>query len=101
LLFDDSKTSEKLSALAARPSRVVGVTRPSKPYPPLALFRVASRPAALRHGFCFSLKSTQVEFKPVEMLLANKYPDESCAHKVIREHEMLHYQDPQILFTRY
>ena len=35
------------------------------------------------------------------MLLANKYPDESCEYKVIREHEMLHYRDLQILFTRY
>jgi hypothetical protein len=35
------------------------------------------------------------------MLLANKYPHESCEYKVIREHEMLHYQDLQILFVRY
>ena len=101
LLFDDSKTSEELSALAARPSGVVGLTRPSKPYPPLAFFRVASRPAALRQGFCFSIKSIQVEFTPVEMLLANKYADQSCEYKVIREHEMLHYEDLQILFIRY
>ena len=101
LLFDDGKTSAELSALAARPSGVVGLTRPRKPYPPLAFFRVASRPAALRQGFCFSIRSIQVEFTPVEMLLANKYPDESCEYKVIHEHEMLHYQDLQILFIRY
>ena len=101
LLFDDSKTSAELSALAASPSGVVGLTRPGKPYPPLAFFRVASRPAALRQGFCFSIRSIQVEFTPVEMLLANKYPDESCEYKVIREHEMLHYQDLQTLFIRY
>jgi hypothetical protein len=35
------------------------------------------------------------------MLLANKYPDESCEYKVIREHEMRHYQDLQTLFVRY
>ncbi len=35
------------------------------------------------------------------MLLANKYPDESCEYKVICEHEMLHYQDLQTLFIRY
>jgi hypothetical protein len=101
LRFDDSKTSEELSALVARPSGVVGLTRPSTPYPPLAFFRIASRPAALRRGFCFSIRSIQVEFTPVEMLLANKYPDESCEYKVIREHEMLHYQDLQNLFVRY
>ncbi len=101
LRFDDSKTSAELSALAAKPSGVVGLTRPSKPYPPPAFFRVASRPAALRQGFCFSIRSIQVEFTPVEMLLANKYPDESCEYKVIREHEMLHYQDLQMLFIRY
>ena len=101
LLFDDSKTSAELSALAASPPGVVGLTRPSRPYPPLAFFRAASRPAALRQGFCFSIRSIQVEFTPVEMLLANKYPHESCEYKVIREHEMLHYQDLQILFVRY
>jgi len=101
LLFDDSKTSEELSALATTPSGVVGLTRPSKPYPPLALFRVASRQAALRQGFCFWVKSIRVEFTPVEILLASKYPDGSCEYKVIREHEMLHYQDMQVLFTRY
>ena len=37
----------------------------------------------------------------MEMLLANKYPDESCEYRVIREHEMLHYQDLQMLFIRY
>jgi len=101
LLFDDSKTSEELSALAARPSAVLGLTRPSKPYPPLALFRAASRRAALRQGFCFWVKSIRVEFTPVEILLASKYPFGSCEYKVIREHEMLHYQDMQVLFTRY
>jgi len=101
LLFDDSKAAAELSALAARPSGVVGLTRPSRPYPPLTSFRAASRPAALRQGVCFSIRSIQVEFTPVEMLLANKYPDNSCEYKVIREHEMLHYQDLQILFVRY
>ena len=101
LLFDDSQTSAELSALAASPSGVVGLTRPRKPYPPPAFFRVASSPAALGQGFCFSIRSIQVEFTPVEMLLANKYPDESCEYKVIREHEMLHYQDLQTLFIRY
>ena len=101
LLFDDSKTSEELSALAATPSGVVGLTRPSKPYPPMALFRSASRHAALRQGFCFWVKSIRVEFTPVEILLASKYPAGSCEYKVTREHEMLHYQDMQVLFTRY
>ena len=101
LLFDDSRTSAELSALTKRPSGVVGLTRPTKPYPPLTSFRAKSRPAALRQGFCFSISSIQVEFTPVEMLLANKYPDESCEYKVIREHEMRHYQDLQSLFVRY
>jgi len=101
LLFDNSKTSEELSAIATRPSAVLGLTRPSKPYPPLVFFRAASRRAALRQGFCFWVKSIRVEFTPVEILLASKYPAGSCEYTVIREHEMLHYQDMQILFTRY
>lgn len=101
LLFDDSKTSAALSALAEGPYAVVGVTRPTKPYPPGASFLVASRPAALRHGFCFWVKSIRVEFTPVEILLASDYPTGSCEYKATREHEMLHYQDLQILFIRY
>jgi hypothetical protein len=101
LLFDNSKTSAELSALASSPSRIIGLTRPSKPYPPVALFRPASRHAALRQGLCFWVKSVQVEFTPVEILLASTYPDGSCEYNVAREHEMLHYQDLQILFIRY
>jgi len=101
LLFDDSKTPAELSALAAGSSSVVGLTRPSKPYPPLALFRPASRRATLRQGVCFWVNSLEVKFTPVEILLANKYPPESCEYQVIREHEMLHYQDLQVLFRRY
>jgi len=101
LQFDDSKTSAELSALASRSSGVIGLTRPSKPYPPVAFFRPASRHAALRQGFCFWVKSIQVEFTPVEILLASTYPDGSCEYNVVREHEMLHYQDLQILFIRY
>jgi hypothetical protein len=99
--FDDSKTSAELSALAATPSGVVGLTRPSKPYPPIALFRGAIRHSALGHGFCFWVKSIQVEFAPVEILIANKYQPGTCEYQVIREHEMLHYQDIQRLFMRY
>jgi len=101
LLFDDSKTPAELSALAAGSSSVVGLTRPSKPYPPLALFRPASRRATLRQGVCFWVNSLEVKFTPVEILLENKYPPESCEYQVIREHEMLHYQDLQVLFRRY
>jgi hypothetical protein len=101
LLLDDSKTSAELSALASSPSGVVGLTRPKKPYPPVALFRPASRPAALRQGFCLWVNSIQVDFAPVEILLASKYPAGSCEYNVIREHEMLHYQDLQTLFRRY
>ena len=101
LLFDDSKTSAELSALAEGPSAVVGLTRPTKPYPPSASFLVASTHAALRHGFCFWVKSIQVEFTPVEILLASDYPTGSCDYKAARDHEMLHYQDLQILFIRY
>jgi len=101
LLLDDSRTSAELSALVSRPSGVVGLTRPSKPYPPVALFRPASRPAALGQGFCLWVKTIQVDFTPVEILLASKYPAGSCEYNVIREHEMLHYQDQQSLFRRY
>jgi hypothetical protein len=101
LLFDDTQTSTELSALAKTPWGVVGLTRPSRPYPPMATFRSVSRHAALRPGFCFWVKSLQVEFTPIEMLLASKYPAGSCEYNVIREHEMLHYQDLQILFIRY
>ena len=101
LLFDDSKTSAELSALAGGPSAVVGLTRPTQPYPPNASFLAASRHAALRQGFCFWVKSIQVEFTPVEILLASEYPAGSCEYKATREHEMLHYQDLQILFMRY
>jgi hypothetical protein len=101
LQFDDSKTSAELSALAATPSGVVGLTRPSKPYPPIALFRGAIGHSGLRQGFCFWVKSIQVEFAPVEILIANKYQPGTCEYKVIREHEMLHYQDIQKLFMRY
>ena len=101
LLFSDSKTPAELNELAPGSSAVVGLTRPSKPYPPPAFFRAASRPAALRHGSCFWVKSIQVEFAPVEILLASKYPAKSCEYNVIREHEMLHYEDLQILFIRY
>jgi hypothetical protein len=100
LLFDETKSSAELSALAAG-SSVVGVTRPSRPYPPRASFRAASRRATLRQGFCFWVESIQVEFTPVELLLATKYQAGSCEYNVIREHEMLHYQDMQILFRRY
>ena len=100
LLFDDTKSSAELSALAAGPA-VVGVTRPSKPYPPRASIRAASRRAVLRQGFCFWIESIHVEFTRVELLLANKYPAGSCEYSVIREHEMQHYQDMQILFRRY
>jgi hypothetical protein len=101
LLFDDSKTPAELSALAAGSSSVVGLTRPSKPYPPLAFFRPASRHATLRQGVCFWVNSIEVKFTAVQILLANKYPPGSCEYQVIREHEMLHYQDLQILFRRY
>ena len=101
LLFDDSKTSAELSMLAGGLSAVVGLTRPTRPYPPSASFLVASRHAALRQGFCFWVKSIQVEFTPVEILLASDYPAGSCEYKATREHEMLHYQDLQILFVRY
>jgi len=101
LLFDDTKTSAELSALAAGSSTVVGLTRPSKPYPPRAFFRPAGRHATLRQGFCFWVESIQVRFTPVEVLIASKYPVGSCEYKVTREHEMLHYQDLQILFRRY
>src|SRR4029077_859991 len=101
LLFDDTKTSAELSALAAGSSTVVGLNRPSKPYPPLAFFRPAGRHATLRQGFCFWVESIQVRFTPVEVLLASKYPVGSCEYNVTREHEMLHYQDLQILFRRY
>ena len=37
----------------------------------------------------------------MQILLASKYPAGSCEYKVIRDHEMLHYQDLQILFIRY
>jgi hypothetical protein len=101
LLFDDSKTSEELSALAARPSDVVGLTRPTKPYPPTAFFRAASKPAALQQGVCFWVDSVRLEFTPVQVLLASEYPRGSCEYRVTREHEMLHYRDMQILFRRY
>lgn len=101
LLFDDSKPSAELNALAATASGVVGLTRPSKPYPPIVSFRAASTHATLRHGLCFWVNSIQVEFTPVEILLAAKYPAGSCEYRVIREHEMLHYQDLQALFVRY
>jgi hypothetical protein len=101
LLFVDSKTSAELSALAGGPSAVVGLTRPTKPYPPSASFLAASRHAALREGFCFWVKAIEVEFTPVEILLASEYPAGSCEYKATREHEMLHYQDLQILFIRY
>ena len=37
----------------------------------------------------------------MEILLASEYPTGSCEYKATREHEMLHYQDLQILFIRY
>lgn len=80
---------------------MVGLTHPSKPYPPVAFFRPASRNATLKQGVCFWVRSVEVKFTPVEILLANKYPSGSCEYKVIREHEMLHYQDLQALFIRY
>jgi hypothetical protein len=101
LVFDDSKTSAELSILAGGFSAVVGLTRPTRPYPPSASFLVASRHAALRQGFCFWVKSIEVEFTPVEILLASDYPTGSCEYKATREHEMLHYQDLQMLFIRY
>jgi hypothetical protein len=101
LVFDDTKTSAELSALAKTPWAVAGLTRPGKPYPPMATFRAASQHAALRPGFCFWVKSIQVEFTPVEILLSSKYPAGSCEYKAVLEHEMLHYQDLQILFIRY
>jgi hypothetical protein len=101
LRFDDSKASAVLSALVASQSAVIGMTRPSKPYPPIAFFRDASRHSSLRPGFCYWIRSIDVEFTPVEVFIANKYPAGSCEYKVIREHEMLHYQDLQILLTRY
>lgn len=101
LMIDDTKTSAELSALASSASGVVGLTRPRKPYPPVALFRPVSRPAALGQGFCLWVNSIQVDFAPVEILLANKYRAESCEYNVIREHEMLHYQDQQSLFRRH
>lgn len=101
LLFDDSKTSAELSTIAAEPSGVVGLTRPSKPYPPAAFFFVGIRRSALRQGFCYWVRSIQVQFTPVEILIASKYPAGTCEYKVILEHEMLHYQDLQSLFRRY
>jgi hypothetical protein len=47
------------------------------------------------------VKAIEVEFTPVEILLASEYPAGSCEYKATREHEMLHYQDLQILFIRY
>lgn len=101
LVFDDSKTSAELSAIAARPSDVVGLTRPTKPFPPMAFFRTASKHAALRQGHCFWVESIRLEFTPVQILLASEYSPGSCEYRVTREHEMLHYQDMQILFIRY
>jgi hypothetical protein len=101
LLFDHSKTSAELSALAARPSDVVGLTRPTKPFPPVAFFRTTSKDAALRQGSCFWVDSIRLEFTPVQILLASEYPPGSCEYKVTRAHELLHYQDMQILFIRY
>jgi hypothetical protein len=101
LLFDDSKTSAELSVLAAKPSDVVGLTRPTKPFPPMAFFRTASTHAALRQGVCFWVESIRLEFTPVQVLLASEYPPGSCEYRVTREHEMLHYQDMQVLFARY
>jgi hypothetical protein len=69
LVFDDSKTSAELSILAGGFSAVVGLTRPTRPYPPSASFLVASRHAALREGFCFWVKFIEVEFTPVVILL--------------------------------
>jgi hypothetical protein len=100
LLFDDARSSEELRALAAKPS-TVGLTRPGKPYPPRTFFRAASTRATLGQGSCFWVESVQVDFPPVEMLLSSKYPAGTCEYNVIREHEMLHYQDLQILFRRY
>ncbi|MFZ1006212.1 MAG: hypothetical protein WAN65_05215 [Candidatus Sulfotelmatobacter sp.] len=37
----------------------------------------------------------------MQILLASEYPPGSYEYKVTRAHEMLHYQDMQILFTRY
>jgi len=101
LLFDDSKTSAELTALAARSSDVVGLTRPAKPFPPMAFFRTASKHAALRQGVCFWVESIRLEFTPVQVLLASEYPRGSCEYRVTRDHEMLHYRDMQILFIRY
>ena len=101
LLFDDSKTPAELRALDPSAAAVVGATRPSRPYPPVAFFRVASKHAFLRPGFCVWVKSVQVEFTPVEILLASKYSPGSCEYNVIRDHEMLHYEDMQALFIRY
>ena len=101
LQFDDSKTSSELSALAFTPSGVVGLTRPSRPYPPTAFLRGAIRRSAVRQGFCYWVSSIQVVFTPVEVLIASKYPAGTCEYKVIREHEMLHYEDLQSLFIRY
>ena len=101
LLFDDSKTPAELRALDPSAAAVVGATRPSRPYPPVAFFRVASKHASLRPGFCVWVKSVQVEFTPIEILLASKYSPGSCEYNVIRDHEMLHYQDMQALFIRY
>jgi len=101
LQFDDSKTSAELSALAATPSGVVGLTRSSRPYLSTAVLRGAIRHSALRQGFCYWVRSIQVEFTPVEVLIASKYPAGTCEYKVIREHEMLHYKDFQSLFIRY
>jgi hypothetical protein len=101
LLFDDSKTPAELRALDPSAAAVVGATRPSRPYPPVAFFRVASQRAALQPGFCVSVESVQVEFTPVEILLATKYSPGSCEYNVIRDHEMLHYQDMQALFVRF
>lgn len=100
LLFDDSKTSAEISALAARPSDVVGLTRPTKPFPPVAFFRTSSKDAALWQGSCFWVESIRLEFPPVQILLASEYPPGSCEYKVTHAHEMLHYQDMQVLFTR-
>ena len=101
LRFDDSKTPAELRALDPSAAAVVGATRPSRPYPPVAFFRVASKHAFLRPGFCVWVKSVQVEFTPIEILLASKYSPGSCEYNVIRDHEMLHYQDMQALFIRY
>ena len=53
LVFDDSKTSAELSTLAGGLSAVVGLTRPTGPYPPSASFLVCEQTRSSAAGVLF------------------------------------------------